>query len=282
MWGNEKDRYIRLIIDSRECPLTNKAEIAEAIEFWGEDSDYIRVRVRGLPPSAADTQFIPLDMVNEAQSLNRVASYTDTDSLVAGVDLSWGGEDKTCIRFRRGMDARTIPPVYVPGDLSRDPNHLVRVLVEILNKSYGGRQVDMMFVDSAGICGPVVRTLREMNYNNVLEVNFGAFSSSPKYKLMRSYMWGMLKEALPQMTLDKSAKLADDLCAPEYSLTRKSEILLEPKDRIRKPDRLGRSTDDADALALTFAMPVISKAAALQKKRGRGFRRRSAATGAWS
>lgn len=264
MAGQERG-WIRIRIDSRDCPFTNKAQIAEWVSEYGEDSDFVKVRVRGLPPSVDVDQFIGLDLVMAAQAKSRIAAYTDTDPLITGCDLSWGGEDRCCIRFRRGCDARTIQPIYIEGEQTRDPNTMVRVLADVLSRTYSGRRVDMLFIDSAGICGPVVRALRELGFKNIIEVNFGAHSSSPKYKLMRSYMWGMLREALPQLAIDSSADLADDLTAPNYSYTSKTEILLEPKQQIRLPDRLGRSTDDGDALALTYAMPVASRDAQQQR-----------------
>lgn len=280
MQGKESD-WITVRIDSRECPFTNKALIQEWCDNYGEDSDFFKVRVRGLPPSVAFDQFIGADLVAAAQSLQRISSYVDTDALIAGCDLSWGGEDSCCVRFRRGCDARSIPPIYVKGELTRDPNTMVQVLSKVLTTVYNGRKVEMLFIDSAGICGPIVRRLREMGFENIIEVNFGAHSSSPKYKLMRSYMIGMVKEALPQLALDNSPDLADDMTALEYSITSKTEILIAPKEQIRKPvpEGLGRSTDDLDALALTYAMPVVSKQAAAE---GRRRERPRVAAGAWS
>jgi hypothetical protein len=53
-FGSERDRWNHRSIDSRICMLPNKAQIAEWIEDYGEDSDFVRVRVRGLPPRAGD------------------------------------------------------------------------------------------------------------------------------------------------------------------------------------------------------------------------------------
>lgn len=267
IWGNEKSRYIGIVLDSRSCTLTNKAAIQEWVDFYGEESDFVKVRVRGLPPSVSDTQFIGIDAVNAAMSPNRIAAYSATDALIAGCDLSWGGNDPCCVRFRRGFDARTIPPIKVQGEFTRDPNTMVRVLSEVLTKSYNGKTVDILFMDSAGICGPIALKLRQLGFGDrIIEVNFGAHSADPKYKLMRSYMWGMVKQDLQWLALDNSEKLSEDLTAPSYEITKLTEILLEPKEILRKPERLGRSTDDGDALALTYAMPVITEAVRHEKR----------------
>ena len=252
MSGMERG-YEQITIDSRNCPLTNKEQIAEWIADYGEDSDFVRVRVRGLPPAAADAQFIPGDLVKEAVS--RFPRVIGDEPLVCGVDLSWGGADFNTIRFRRGNDAQSIVPIRIPGELTRDPMVMVLKLAEVLGNEYAGRRVSQLFMDSAGIAGPVAQRLREMGHANVLEINFGAHSPDPKYKLMRSYMWGSMKEWLQKGgAIDKDRNLNEDLTAPGYTLTRNTEVLLEPKDQIRK--RIGHSTDDGDALALTFAAPV--------------------------
>jgi len=52
-FGSERDRWNHQSIDSRSSRFTNKALIQEWIDTYGEDSDFVRVRVRGLPPRAS-------------------------------------------------------------------------------------------------------------------------------------------------------------------------------------------------------------------------------------
>ena len=251
-FGSERERWNHGVIDARNSAFSNKQQLEEWITDYGEDSDFVRVRVKGLPPKASDSQFIPKDFVEAAQK--RVVAVLPDEPLIAGCDLSWGGADFNTVRFRRGHDARSIAPVRIPGELTRDPNVMVMKLAEILTKEYSGRRVSMLFIDSAGICGPVVSRLRTLGHKNIIEVNFGAHSLNEKYAFMRSYMWGQLKEWLPMGAIDKGPDLEEDLTAPGYRITKKVEILLEPKEKII--ERIGHSTDDGDALALTFAHPV--------------------------
>ncbi len=278
MFGSERERWIPIVIDSRECPLTNKEQIAEWVQDYGEDSDFVRVRVRGLPPKASDAQFISLDLVRAAQK--RVPTCLADDPLIAGCDLAWGGEDANCVRFRKGSDARSIPPIRIPGELTRDPNAMVKVLADVLDGRYGLKheKVAMLFLDSAGICGPVAARLRLLGYKNVIEVNFGADALNPKYSNMRSYMWGQMKEWLPTGAIDNGVSLEEDLTAPGYAIDKRVRIQLEEKKKIK--ERIGHSTDDGDALGLTFAMPVRSKEA--QEERARRRQKPSSVVSAWS
>ena len=55
-FGRFKHRWIGRQIDSRSVPGTNKTLFSQWVEDYGEDSDYVRVRVRGeFPPTWRDT-----------------------------------------------------------------------------------------------------------------------------------------------------------------------------------------------------------------------------------
>ena len=107
MFGSERDRWNHRIIDGREVERTNKALYAEWMADHGEDSDFVRVHVKGLPPTADDALFIDSVRIFEAQK--RPVLALGDEPLIAGVDVSGGGGAWTVCRFRRGLDARTIP-----------------------------------------------------------------------------------------------------------------------------------------------------------------------------
>src|SRR4051812_18656315 len=97
-FGSERHRYNHRSIDSRDSAITNKAQIQEWLEAFGEDSDFFRVRVRGVPPRASDLQFIDSERVFEAT--NRAPFFAPDDPLIVGVDIARGGGDSNVIRFR--------------------------------------------------------------------------------------------------------------------------------------------------------------------------------------
>lgn len=254
-FGKMRHRWTGRIIDSRSSRFTNKAQIAEWAQDYGEDSDFFRVRVLGLPPNASDAQFIDQRRVSDAQS-RTVESLVD-EPLVAGCDLAWGGSDHNVIRFRRGRDARSIPPIRIPGELTRDPGVLTNRLTDVLGQSFGRHQVSMLFLDSAGIAGAVGTRLRQLGHTNVLEVNFGADSPNPKRRYMRDHMWAELKDWLLVGAIDKSPILESDLLGPGLRPDRQQRIWLESKEDMKK--RGLSSPDEGDALALTFAQVVKAK-----------------------
>jgi len=251
-FGSSRNRYRVTIVDSRESRFTNKAQIAEWVQDYGEDSDFVRVRVRGLPPAGGDLQFIDAGLVNAAQA--REAQAFPDDPLVAGLDVARGGSDECVLRFRRGHDARTIPPIRIPGEQSRDSMRLVTLAADVLGRDYGGRKVSMLFIDGTGIGGPIVDRLKQLGHRNVTEVQFGAESPDPKCANMRAYMWTRLRDWLPRGAIDKTPALEIDLTGPGYFHDKRDRLLLESKEQMKK--RGIDSPDDGDALALTFAASV--------------------------
>jgi hypothetical protein len=78
------------------------------------------------------------------------------------------------------------------------------------------------------------------------------------YANKRSEMWdGMAKWLKSGAVIPNHGELKTDLATPTYSFNAAGRLVLEPKDDIKK--RGLRSTDIADALALTFAMPVAPR-----------------------
>ena len=193
-----------------------------------------------------------MDRITEAQK--REVAVLQDEPLIAGVDLAWGGSDSNVVRFRRGKDARSIKPVVIPGESTRDSSVMVVRLAEILNTTYDGHKINTMFIDSAGISGAVGARLRDLGYANVIEVNFGADAPDMKYAYMRDYMWGKMKEWLLTGGIDADPRLEVDLSGPGYTLDNKIRVKLESKKDMKK--RGLDSPDHADALALTFARPV--------------------------
>jgi len=252
VFGSERDRWKQRIIDARTAKFTNKQLIEEWIQDWGEDSDFVRVRVRGVAPRAGDFQFIDHERVWEAQR-RQVSTFPD-DPLIAGFDVSGGGAAWNVIAFRRGLDARSIPPIRIPGEFTRgERGPMLSKLAEILNDKRPGHKVAMLFVDSA-YGAPYVERLKTMGFTNVQEVNFGANSPDRHQANMRAYMWNKLRDWLEHGAITGDVVLENDLTGPGADRNRRDQLVLESKQDLVK--RGIASPDNADALALTFAAHV--------------------------
>ena len=78
------------------------------------------------------------------------------------------------------------------------------------------------------------------------------------------YMWGKLRDWLGHGSIDDDSRLEQDVTGPGYQHDRQDRLVLEAKEKMKR--RGLDSPDDGDALALTFAAPVLTRA---QKKHRR-------------
>lgn len=245
-------------IDSRMVEGTNKEDLNAQVFHYGENSDRVRVRIRGLFPNASSLQFIESDTVQLAMDLlRRPAQSVYGDPLIMGLDVARGGDDNCVIRFRRGMDGRTIPPVTIPGSMVRDSMILVAKVVELIIYY----KVDAFFYDGTGVGGPVGNRVRQMLPElNVIEVQFGASSPDPEAKCanMRTYIWAKMRDWLRAGgAVDFNTVLERDLTCVEFDHNERDQMRLEKKEHMKA--RGEASPDDGDALAVTFAYPVPPK-----------------------
>jgi len=250
----QRHRWDTRRIDSRDVSITNKDAIQAWVDDYGEDSDFVRVRVKGEFPQSSSTQLVGLDVVRAAQA--RHAESQAHDPLVMGVDVARFGDDQSVICLRRGRDA-TLPMRKYRG---LDTVQLAQQVLEVINEqSAAGDPVDAVFVDGGGVGGGVIDYLRNLGHQ-VQEVNFGGQPRSRRYRDRRAEMWVTMRDWLKdQGAIDPSDDdLMYDLIGPEYGyLPADNRLFLEKKEDMKK--RGIASPDAGDALALTFAAPVAQR-----------------------
>ncbi len=254
VFGSDKAAFsITRKIDARRSKIANQKLIARWIERYGENSDFCKVRIYGLPPEASELQYIDWGRIRAAIE-REMPTVFDDEPLVAGVDFSGGGNAWNVVRFRRGFDGRSIPPVRIPGEKTRlDRGYFVGVLAEILRDRRPGRRVAMMFCDSA-FGAPYVERLKTMGFENVTEINFGGQSPDRHQANMRAHMAFKCKEWLIAGAIEDDGLLPYQLSLPGYHLDRTNRLVIEAKEDIL--DRGEASPDDGDAFWLTFAHEV--------------------------
>jgi hypothetical protein len=268
--NRQRARWHGRQIDARTVKGTNKRQFAEWVEFYGEDSDFVRVRVRGEFPSAGSMQFISRDVVAAART--RVVEAGPHEALVLGVDVARFGIDRSVIAFRRGRDARSIPAFVMNGvDTMR--------LAGLVAQLYHEHRADGICVDGGGVGGGVIDRLRQLGLAPI-EVQFGGgptgYTTSDEhhaYANRRSEMWGNLKEWLSYGAIEDNDDLAADLTGPTYDFAirqGRDAIMLESKESMKS--RGLRSSDLGDALALTLAAPVSSRHGLAVGRRGMGMK----------
>lgn len=264
-FGRQRHRWKTWQIDSRKVQITNKTLIQKWVDDYGEDSDFVRVRVRGVFPRASSMQFIPRDIVDEAMTRPMASYRPHTRVAMVGVDVARFGDDESVIATRLQRDGRTIPR---KSYRELDTMQLAARVGEHINELKSLQMRVITFVDGGGIGGGVIDRLRQLEHD-VIEVNFGGKADDPrKYRDKAAEMWDRCKGWLQTGYLPEADEtLVTDLTGREYGYNDASQIVLERKEDMKK--RGLASPDHGDALCLTFAHPAMELLPVADNENGR-------------
>lgn len=244
-FGKLKHMWRTRHVDSRTCKMANRKLLDQWVVAYGEDSDFVRVRVRGLFPRAGNLQFIDLETV--ALSMARKAMGYEVAGKVMGVDVARHGDDQSTIVKRQGNKLWPIQRLRIP-----DTMQLAARVAEAIDAF----QPDVVFVDATGIGWGVVDRLHQLGYQNVIAVQVGETADQPeRFKNKRAELWFRMREWLKGGgCLPEDRELETELTEPEYGFDDKMRYELESKDDMKARDLA--SPDGADGVALTFTSPV--------------------------
>lgn len=260
--GKYKHLFRVVSIDSRTVQITNKRRLQEWVDTYGEDSDFVRIRVRGVFPKAGSAQFIGTGIVEEAMnrefSAEQYVANMRTHALVLGVDVARFGEDDSVIYPRLGDDARSYPARRFKG--LRTDQLVDKIIQTMADFEQLGLKVSAIFVDGGGVGGGVVDMLTRLG-KPVIEVTFGGGPTDTKsFRFKVDEIWDKMRLAiagrllLPRTNDPGADELKSELTAREYGFTLKDQKQLESKSDMKA--RGVGSPDIADALALTYAQDV--------------------------
>ncbi len=247
-FGKFKHRWHTRQIDSRTVRMTNKRQLNKWVEDYGEDSDFVRVRVRGVFPAAGSDALLGPDEVDAAMARTAKRDELEPFADILGVDVARQGDDASAIAHRRGRQVFPLRELRIPDTM------LVAAQVAI---DIDRIDTDAVFIDATGGYGVgVVDGLRNMN-RDCIEVYFSGKALDQRYFNKRSEMYFELAKWIRAGgCLPEDQTLREELLALTYSF-QGDKFRLDSKDDIK--DVLGRSPDRADAVALTFAMPVARR-----------------------
>lgn len=243
-----KHRWLNWQIDSRTVTHSNKVQIKSWLEDYGEDSDFFRVRVRGEFPNASVMQFIPIEYIEKGRKQTLNESMYKFAPTIIGVDPAWSGDDDIVIFLRQGLFSKVLATYKKNNDDFKLAQLIMRFELE--------HDADAVFIDQGYGTG-VYSAGIQLGRSWIL-VNFGGGSDKIGFANKRAEMWDNMKNWLRDGgSLPDDPGIHDELASPEYEVKLNGEILLESKKDMKA--RGVPSPNKADALALTFAYPVVKR-----------------------
>lgn len=241
------------------CFPADKTDILSKEELEAQKQEDVNIyRQEFLCDFGASSQnsLITLDSVEAAlaKAQNISSDMADPWHLILGVDIARFGNDSSVLFYRKGKVA--LEPLVLKKLRNTEVAHVIvneivqkKPTIVNIDQGQGTGVIDMVLEMSHGIA--------EIN-----EIPFGSHACNPlKFVNRRSEMWTLCRDWLNEGGVLNVGRYAEslkaELTAPSYSFDASSRIQLEKKEEIKT--RLKRSTDLADALCLTFAVPIGMK-----------------------
>jgi hypothetical protein len=248
-WTRDEQEYASAFGLRPEQLKWRRAKIAD--DFGGDEARFRQE----YPASASEAfvavgheSFIPAALVLGARGRRLEAQ---TQQLVVGVDPARYGKDSTAIARRRGRQCLPIERLR-----KRDLMHQAGRIAILIREEKPLR----VFIDIGGLGAGLYDRLVELGYGDtVTAISFGSEANQPdRYLNRRAEMWGNLRDWLGggSMIPADDDVLAGDLVGPTFTYDSQGRLKLESKEDMRK--RGVPSPDSADALGLTFAMPLAT------------------------
>lgn len=246
------DAY-RLTLEQMAWRRNKIAELKDPLLFMQE---YPATAAEAFQMSGHDS-FIKPALIVAARKTTRQAS----GPLVLGYDPNWKGKDRAALARRRGRKVLGVECRMGLGTMEQ-----AGWLKQVIDSEKPAR----LFIDVGGPGPGIYDRLVEMGYGKVVTaINFGSspFEPQPKdetgkpkggYVNRRAEMWGKSRDWLEDpggVDLPDVDTIQADACGPGYRYDSLTRVLLESKEEMRK--RKVKSPDEWDAIALTFAEPVI-------------------------
>ncbi|TMN24509.1 terminase [Pseudoxanthomonas sp. X-1] len=235
-------------IDSRTVEGTNLVELQKMVDAHGEDSDRVKVRIRGLFPSMSAKQFIAQADADAAYGRHLRPEQYDFAPKILTLDPAWEGDDELVFGLRQGLRFRIL------RTMSKNDNDVV--VATILAQLEDEHKADAVFIDAG--YGTGIKSVGTTWGRDWRLVWFAGEAGDKGCLNKRAEIWKLMRDWLKEGgAIEEDPQLLDELTAPETVPRTDGKIQLESKKDMKK--RGASSPNRADSLALSFAYPIVAK-----------------------
>lgn len=195
-----------------------------------------------------EAQLLSIDEATAASRREVLPEDLNGAPRVIGVDVARQGRDATAIVRRYG---RLVLPITV---LQGADNMAVASILANMVQDWRPHGV---FIDQGAGAG-VIDRMRQLGHD-VVEVPFGGTAlRRGVFVDRRTEMWSLMADWVKSIgAIPRDADLIRELATPRVDYRPDGRMVMESKDNIRSRLPMRASPDMGDALALTFAAPVL-------------------------
>lgn len=257
---NMSDESINVItLSSYDSPYMSKAQIESMERRYGKDSDVVRVRLCGLPPTGNENSCIARSLIERNIKIDPLHRFEDFE--VMGLDPARFGGDYTVGYSSTGSDFK-LEFYFNKESTMQCIGEVARWCRRTPNKKH------YLFMDATGLGGPIADRINEIidedyygkdnpNYTpkmpnlEVIEVHFGGSPrNKEEYANAITEMFFVCKDKLEKgnIVIPDDKELVQDLSGRLYNFDSYGRIIVEKKEKFK--ERLKRSPGKGDAFLL--------------------------------
>lgn len=266
--------YKHHTVSSLDSQRTNRQNIASLVRKYGEDSNVVRVRVKGLFPKQEDDVFIAHEIVEQCGSrLYRLDEKNLLPYIIFGVDVARYGNDETVI-YRNARGRLEMVKNCRGQDLMKTVGDIVSEYKKAVKKFPDYKGHIYVNIDDTGLGGGVtdrlVEVKREQKLHRLAVIPVNAAEkietdtkegreAAGHYNNLVTHMWAVLRDLLRNKEIEimEEQETFAQLVVRKYFMASNGKIELESKKEMKK--RNIPSPDRADALALATYPGKIKK-----------------------
>lgn len=245
--------------DPRRSPRIDIDWARRQIQAYGRDNPWVMAYILGVFPPASINALLGIEDVQAAMDRTLEESVYAWAQKRLGVDVARYGDDRTVILPRQGRRAFMPTIMRHARDSAVSTDIATRILA--LRKEL---KSEVVIIDATGGWAAGASDVLKASGTKAVNIQFHAPAmEATKYRNRRAEMWFAMAEWVKDGGwLPNIPELIGELTTPTY-LFLNGKFQIEPKEQVK--ERLGRSPDLADALALTFGVPEVHRVAKTTK-----------------
>jgi len=247
-FGAKAEAWVQLHWDARESPLVTEAQLQAMERDYGSEGPEYRINVLGLPPTDDPSSLISRNWIQAAIDRHNAGcnDHWADYPVIAGFDPAREGRDESAYVVRQGKRILKVEGVRLTKSNELGDWALQRMAAD---------EVDIMYIDSVGIGGPMMDYMRLSLQNPyaLRAADVTRAASNSKYYRTRDEMWWKLRSWFEQdlIQIPPDRVLINELGSIRQGITNnKGQTTVETKKQMR--DRRMPSPNRGDALMMTM------------------------------
>ncbi len=244
---SNREHWRCMTVSCEDADTVDPRFVADMMSKYGEDSNVVRIRVKGEFPTQSDDVLLPLHLVEDA--VKRDVEAAPTTPVVWGVDVARMGGDRSALCKRQGQVVLERVKTWSGKDLME----LAGIILTEYEATPYSMRPQSIFIDSIGIGGGLADRLAELDLPAISIAVSESPSLKDRFMRLRDELFWKAREWFEarDCRIPNDETLISEVTAVRYKYQSSGKLKIEGKDEMRR--RGMRSPDACDAFVLTFA-----------------------------